>query len=163
MTLFTAACAALAFVAPVIQTSSPSTSVDAVKRRLVGTWKLAKYEIFDERGAARPGGFDAGRIMYGDSGEMTAHLLRTGGSTAAATTEATRAAAFQSYRGYFGPYTIDPSKQIVVHHVVGSSRPDWIGSEQVRHFALSEDGNQLTLSLKSGERITQTLTWDRIR
>jgi len=101
--------------------------------------------------------------MYGDGGGMPAHLLRTGGSTADATTEATRAAAFQSYLGYFGPYTIDPSKQIVVHHVIGSSRPDWIGSEQVRHFALSEDGNQLTLSLKSGERITQTLTWDRIR
>src|SRR5258706_14614708 len=105
MTLFTAACAALAFAAPVIQTSSPSTSVDAVKRRLVGTWTLVKYEIFDERGAARPGGFDAGRIMYGDSGEMTAHLLRTGGSTAAATTQATPPAAFPPHPGYFGPHT----------------------------------------------------------
>ena len=61
MTLFTVACAALAFVAPVIQTSSPSTSVDAVKRRLVGTWKLVKYEILDERGAAR-----RGRVVRGE-------------------------------------------------------------------------------------------------
>jgi lipocalin-like protein len=44
---------------------------------------------------------------------------------------------------------------------VGSSLPNWIGSEQVRHYGFSNDGRQLMLSLKSGERITQTLTWER--
>jgi hypothetical protein len=71
--------------------------------------------------------------------------------------------AYQAYLGYFGPFTIDPDKRIVIHHVVGSSRPDWIGTEQVRHYGFSEDGKYLTLSLKSGDRVTQTLTWDRVR
>ena len=50
----------------------------------------------------------------------------------------------------------------MVHHVVGSSRPDWIGSEQVRYYGFPAD-NTLTLSLKSGDRVTQTLTWERAR
>ena len=59
--------------------------------------------------------------------------------------------------------TIDAAKKIVVHHVAGSSLPNWLGTEQVRHYGFSSDGRQLTLSLKNGDRITQTLTWERAR
>jgi hypothetical protein len=118
-----------------------------IKQRLVGNWTLAKYEVFGENGEVRPGNYDVGRIMYGDGGEMTAHLMRT---TA------------HAYLGYFGPYTIDAEKGTVVHHVVGSSLHSWIGSEQVRYYGFTTDG-RLTLSLKSGDRITQTLTWERVR
>jgi Lipocalin-like domain len=143
-------------------TSKGSTAAAAAKRRLVGNWKLVKYEVFDVSGSARPGAFDEGRLMYDEKGEMSAHLMQSGRPREAATTETDRAAAYQAYLGYFGPFTIDPDKQIVVHHVVGSSRPDWIGSEQVRYYAFPAD-NTLTLSLKSGERVTQTLTWERAR
>jgi len=106
--------------------------------------------------------FDVGRLMYDEQGEMSAHLMRSGRPREAATTEAARAAAYQAYLAYFGPFTIDPDKPIVVHHVVGSSRPDWIGSEQVRYYGFPAD-NTLTLSLKSGDRVTQTLTWERAK
>jgi hypothetical protein len=33
----------------------------------------------------------------------------------------------------------------------------------VRHFAFSADGNGLTLSLRNGERVTQSLYWERVR
>lgn len=163
MRWLTALFVAMGIAAPLAQISGGSTSVDAVKRRLVGNWKLVKYEIFDEQGAARPGSFDTGRLMYDEHGEMAAHLMRSGRSPEAPATETARASAYQSYLGYFGPYTIDPGNHIVVHHVVGSSRPDWIGTEQIRHYGFSEDGKYLTLSLKSKERVTQTLTWDRVR
>ena len=135
---------------------------DAVRKQLAGEWTLVKYEVFAENGQARPGNYDIGRINYGER-EMSAHLMRSGRPKENATTEAARAAAFQGYLGYFGPYTIDTAKQIVVHHVAGSSLPNWLGSEQVRHYGFSADGKQLTLSLKSGERITQLLTWERTR
>jgi lipocalin-like protein len=154
---------AVAIATPLAQISGGSTSVDAVKRRLVGNWKLVKYEIFDERGTARPGNYDTGRLMYDEQGEMAAHLMRSGRPAEAPATETARALAYQSYLAYFGPYTIDPGKHIVTHHVVGSSFPHWIGTEQIRHYGFSEDGKYLTLSLKSGERVTQTLTWDRVR
>jgi len=135
---------------------------EVVRRRLAGEWTLVKYEVFPENGATRPGNYDVGRINYGEH-EMSAHLMRSGRQKEQATTEATRALAFQGYLGYFGPYTIDAQKKTVTHHVVGSSLPNWAGSEQVRHYAFSNDGRQLMLSLKSGDRITQTLTWERTR
>ena len=148
--------------APAVQNPSDSAAAAAAKRRLVGNWKLVKYEVFDQSGAARVGAFDVGRLMYDEQGEMAAHLMRSGRPREAATTETARAAAYQAYLGYFGPFTIDPDKRIVVHHVIGSSRPDWIGSEQVRYYGFPSD-NTLTLSLKSGERVTQTLTWERAK
>src|SRR5262245_66299446 len=100
--------------------------------------------------------------MYDQQGVMSAQLMRLARPREAATTEAARAAAYQAYLAYFGPFTIEPDKQIVVHHVVGSSRPEWICSEQVRYYGFPAD-NTLTLSLKSGDRVTQTLTWERFR
>ena len=133
-----------------------------VTRQLEGEWTLVKYEMFAENGRTRPGNYDVGRINYGER-EMSAHLMRSGRPREAPTTEPERAAAYQAYLGYFGPYTIDADKQIVVHHVAGSSLPHWIGTDQVRHYGFSSDGRQLTLSLKAGDRITQTLTWERVR
>jgi hypothetical protein len=163
MKWFTSLFVAAAIAAPAAQNpGGSSAAAAAAKRRLVGNWKLVKYEIFDPAGPTRPGAFDVGRLMYDEQGEMAAHLMRSGRPREAATTEPARAAAYQAYLGYFGPFTIDPDKQIVVHHVVGSSRPDWIGSEQVRYYGFPAD-NTLTLSLKSGDRVTQTLTWERAR
>jgi len=153
---------AVAIAAPAAQNPGGSAAAAATKRRLVGNWKLVKYEIFDPSGSSRPAAFDVGRLMYDEHGEMAAHLMRSGRPREAATTETARAAAYQAYLAYFGPFTIDPDQQIVVHHVVGSSRPDWIGSEQVRYYGFPAD-NTLTLSLKSGDRVTQTLTWERVR
>ena len=138
----------------------PDAADDAVRRQLAGEWTLVKYEVFPETGPTRSGNYDIGRISYGER-EMSAHLMRSGRAKDTATTDTARAVAFQGYLGYFGPYTVDAAKKIVVHHVAGSSLPNWLGSEQVRHYGFSADGKQLTLSLKSGDRITQTLTWER--
>jgi hypothetical protein len=142
------------------RTAGRADAAAVVKERLLGNWKLVNYEIFAPNGETRPGNYDVGRLMYGER-EMTAHLLRAGGAKEAPTTDAARAAAYQAYIGYFGPYTIDADKGIVIHHVAGSSFPHWIGTDQVRYYGFPADA-QLTLSLKSGDRITQTLTWERV-
>ena len=151
---------AVAIVGPTL-VAQPDAAADAVKKRLAGTWMLVKYEVYSENGETRPGNYDVGRLTYGDK-EMDAHLLRSGEKTVTApATDAARAEAFRAYLGYFGPYTVDTAKKTVVHHVAGSSRPDWIGSDQVRHYDFSADGRQLILMLKSGERVTQRLIWER--
>jgi hypothetical protein len=139
------------YLTPVVSGFSRTEADDVVRKRLAGEWTLVKYEVFGENGQTRPGNYDVGRINYGER-EMSAHLMRSERPTDP-----------QNYLGYFGPYTIDADKKIVVHHVVGSSLRTWIGTEQVRHYGFSNDGKQLTLSLKSGDRITQTLTWERAR
>jgi hypothetical protein len=153
-------------VAALMLTAQPFAAADAaddaVRKQLAGEWVLVKYEVFGENGQTRPGNYDIGRINYGEH-EMSAHLMRSGRPKDSASTEAARAAAFQGYLGYFGPYTIDAAQKIVVHHVAGSSLPNWLGTEQVRHYGFSSDCKQLTLSLKNGDRITQTLTWERTK
>src|SRR5262245_6898287 len=128
---------------------APARTSDAVTKQLLGNWKLVKYEVFDENGSSRPGRYDVGRVAYDASGEMTAHLMRAG--------------ADHAYLGYFGPFTVDAAKGTVTHHVVGSSNAGWIGTDQLRYYGFSADGDQLTLSLKSGGRVTQTLTWIRVK
>ncbi|MGE0461002.1 MAG: lipocalin-like domain-containing protein [Vicinamibacterales bacterium] len=139
----------------------PGTARD----RLVGTWHLVTYQILDpDGGPSRPGAYDVGRITYDPSGHMSAQLMHSSNkATQPPATDADRAAAYRRYLGYFGPFTVDEAKSIVTHHVAGSSNPAWVGSNQVRHFAFSPDGNGLTLSLKSGERVTQSLYWERVK
>jgi len=62
------------FVDGVATIVGAADDAEAVKQRLVGNWTLAKYEVFGEDGAVRPGNYDVGRIMYGDAGEMTFNL-----------------------------------------------------------------------------------------
>src|SRR3954447_14037612 len=97
---------ALAILAVVVATQ-PGVAADEadVRRQLAGEWTLVKYEVFPENGQPRPGNYDVGRINYGER-EMSAHLMRT-----------ERPSEPQNYLGYFGPYTVDADKKIVVHHV----------------------------------------------
>ena len=131
--------------------------------RFVGAWRLLSFQSFDQSGTARPGNYDVGFIVYDASGRMSAQLMHSSNKAGAPlTADADRAAAYRRYLGYWGPFTVDEAKSIVVHHVEGSSNPSWVGSEQVRYYSFAADG-RLTLSVKSGERVTSTLVWERIR
>ncbi len=133
------------------------------RARLLGSWRLVQYDVFDASGQARPGSFDNGLITYDASGQMSAQLMR--GRNRARTApgnDAERAAAYGSYLAYYGPFTVDEARGVVVHKVVGSSYPHWVGTDQVRYFTLSADGRRLDLSLRDGDRVTQTLRWERV-
>jgi len=134
------------------------------KDRLVGSWGLVSFVSFDANGASRPGAYDLGRIIYEASGQMSAHLMHSANKAdASPATDADRSAAFRRYLGYYGPFTVDELTGIVIHHVLGSSNPSWVGSNQVRYYELSADGNTLRLSVKNQGRVTGTLVWERIK
>jgi hypothetical protein len=52
-------------------------------------------------------------------------------------------AAFTAYVAYFGTYTVDAAKNVVIHHVEGSLKPSFIGTDQPRPFILA--GDHLTI------------------
>ena len=135
------------------------------QKRFVGHWRLVKFENFDEKGAARDAGYESGRIFYDAAGNMSAQLMRTGRARLSSpSTEPERAAAYSGYIAYFGRYTIDPATSRVVHHVEGSTNPNWVKTDLTRYYELSADDNRLLLSLKNAQgRITSTLTWERLR
>ena len=100
----------------------------SVKGRFVGNYKLIKFESLDEKGASRPGAYDAGRIMYDAAGQMAAQLMRTSRAKTNPSTDTERVAAYQSYFAYYGGYTVDESKGTVVHHLQGSTNPSSTGT-----------------------------------
>lgn len=138
---------------------------------LLGTWRLVSYEARDSKGAYHYplGERVSGLLVYDAGGNMSAHVMRTdrplfAADDAARGTDSEVRAAFEGHDAYFGTYTIDQATQTVTHYVVGASYPNWIGSDQLRHFKF--DGSRLLLSTPSivfdGQSLEYTLIWERI-
>ncbi|HYE86605.1 MAG TPA: lipocalin-like domain-containing protein [Vicinamibacterales bacterium] len=153
----------LALTALAAGASPQAVSQATVAQRLIGAWELVNYEIIAADGTKRPGAYDRGQISYDASGRMSAHLMHsTNKADATPQTDELRAAAYRRYLGYYGPFVIDEGKGFVTHIVEGSSNPSWVGSRQVRYYALSADNTELTLMLKDASgRVTQSLLWKR--
>jgi len=138
---------------------------------LVGTWQLASFEARDSKGNPQYplGKHVSGQLMYDVGGNMSAHVMRNdrprfAGNDPGLGTDAEVRAAFDGHASYFGTYTIDSSAQTVTHHVRGASYPNWVGSDQLRHFKF--EGSRLLLSspplVSGGESLEYVLTWERI-
>jgi hypothetical protein len=155
---------AAALLLVLIASFSGAAQTPRVADRLVGAWRMLSFESFDQNGVARPGNYDTGMIIYEASGRMSAQLMHSSNKASAPlAADADRATAYRRYLGYWGPFTVDEAKNVVVHRVEGSSNPSWVGSNQVRHYVLAPDGQRLTLSVRNGERVTSTLVWERIK
>lgn len=106
-----------------------------------GAWELVSYEQRLASGELlRPfGDAPSGLILYHVNGVMSAQI--SAGDRARAvrndffsTSADEAAAAWRTYFGYWGTFSVDIAKRIVVHRVEGGSFANWIGTEQVRHF-----------------------------
>ena len=137
----------------------------SIAQRLVGAWELVNYEIIAADGSKRPGAYDRGQISYDASGRMSAHLMHSSNkSEQSPNSDDLRATAYRRYLGYWGPFVVDTAAGHVTHIVEGSSNPSWVGTRQVRYYALSDDNAQLTLMLKDQTgRVTQSLVWKRFK
>ncbi len=75
-----------------------------------------------------------------------------------------RLAAAGSFIAYGGRYEYDGAD--VVHSVEMSLFPNWVGTRQVRHVTLSDDGETLMLSMDplvvDGRLSSNRLTWARV-
>jgi hypothetical protein len=75
-----------------------------------------------------------------------------------------QAQAFATFIAYGGRYAVDGDT--VTHTVETSLFPNWIGTEQRRRFALSDDGRMLTLTspplVLGGATRIQRLVWERV-
>jgi hypothetical protein len=114
------------------------------RNELTGTWKFVSMEVTTASGkAVYPFGKEPfGILIYTANGYMSYlgmdsrrakfksdNLL---GGTVEEITEA-----FKSFDAYVGTYTVDPEKGTVTHYVLGSKFPNWVGTDQVRHFRFS--------------------------
>ena len=65
--------------------------------------------------------------------------------------------AYENFVAYFGTYTVDDSKKIVIHHVEGSLLPSYTNTDQTRPFTLSGD------RLERGDGQTWRRAFERVR
>jgi Lipocalin-like domain len=136
------------------QAAGSDGSAVAVKRKLVGTWRLMSFVLVNEQGAivGHPYGVDpAGKLTYTRDGNICAH---TGQSAAP---KAARAANW-----YTGTFRIDATARAVVHRVQYSSIPDWEGTHLRRRYKFNGP-RRLTLSTlpagPAGEKTYLALRW----
>ena len=141
-----------------------------VARRLVGSWRLVRYEAGaqGEPAAAIYGPNPSGRLMYDAAGRMSVHVVDprrrkfVSDDRLVHTPEEVREA-FDGYFGYFGTYTVDAAAGTVTHHIAAASFPNFAGTEQKRYFVLSGDRLELTTPpmLRGGKTVTVHVVWER--
>jgi hypothetical protein len=136
-----------------------------IQQRFIGAWELVSIETRAPSGqATQPFGPEpVGRITYDTAGRMSVQLMRRGMPRFAneqlekATTEEI-VAAWRGYGGYFGTYTIDEKASTITHHVEGASFPNYVGTNQVRHYRFEGDRLILQADTASGRG---TIVWKR--
>jgi hypothetical protein len=142
-----------------------------VASQFVGTWRLISCAAATPDGVtSHPFGLYAqGRLTYEANGRMSVQIARPGQSSFASgdprlPTDTEARAAYDRYLAYYGTYTVDQDREVVVHHVEVSLTPDWAGADQIRHFSL--EGNRLTLTTRpalfSGIKQVITLVWEKL-
>jgi len=137
---------------------------------LAGSWKLVSFQIRDSRGqTAYPFGKDAqGRLIYEPDGRMAVQVMNPNRHGFAsddplAASEGEVRAAFGGYTAYYGTYSVNPDEHAIVHHIEAALLPNWVGTDQRRHFEF--DGKYLTLEgplLLGGVQGVVSLVWERV-
>ena len=138
---------------------------------VVGIWKLISVETEADDGTVTyPFGKDvAGLLIIDAKGYFSVQLMDTkrpsfkSGDPRGSTPEEVKTA-FENYMGYYGTFDLDETKGATIFHVRGAWLPNWIGTEQIRYYALSE--NRLSIStapvLYGREKGVGKLIWERV-
>ncbi len=111
--------------------------------RLVGAWRVVEFcDVAAPGDTTYPlGTRPIGLFIYDPSGSLTIQAMRTPRRAAFAADSVPfsgMAELRESYFGYFGTYTIT-SDSTVVHHVIGGTIPDYVGTDQPRHYRIRGD------------------------
>lgn len=134
------------------------------RAQFVGTWHLLDQYIHATDGSRTPNRGEAPRgiLTYDAAGNMAVQLMRTDAQAEQYTDMNDLDTAMSGYIGYFGTYTVDPTRQLVYHQVTGASYVAYRGSRQTRLFQFTEAGNTLTLSAVGDDGSQRILRWQRV-
>lgn len=136
-------------------------------RRLTGFRQLLSIERTNDLGESlEVNQYEAGFIIYTTSGHMAVHLMRPGREPYADSQPTPEEAetALRTYASYFGPYTIHEDEGYLVHHRVGTTDPNSMGSDAQRFYELSDDRLILRPPPRTidGREVQSALTWARL-
>ncbi len=126
-------------------------NISPQENQLTGTWKFISLSGTSNEGdVLYPYGEHIyGMLMYDPGGYMSALLMdpeRPGfvsGDMMNGTPDELKEA-FEGFDAYCGTYTIDDQNSSVTHQVQGAKFPNWVGTDQVRFFKISNDTLNIT-------------------
>ena len=128
-----------------------------MRDRFVGTWRLVSFVArgADGRETHTYGSDAHGLLMYDKDGRMSVHVARSDQGPVKSNDD--------GYLGYFGRYTVDERAGTVTHHIEGASYPNFVGTDQQRHFTLENTRLVLTTppGLTAGSDVTYVVIWER--
>ncbi len=166
--LFCSALIMLCIVLPIFMgcdglRTSDQVNTKAPTDRLIGTWKFISLRgQSSQDDVLLPYGEHVyGMLMYDEKGNMSVLLMRpdrpefVSGDMMKGTPEELKAA-FEGFDAYCGTYTIDPVRSSVTHHLLGSKFPNWVGTDQVRYYSITND----TLRLKAPPILAGDVEWN---
>ena len=146
-----------------------SSNDDALRQRLLGSWKLVsavREEIPSGRKTDYFGPKPSGYLTYSPDGRMIALIVR-GDRARPASDVATAAEAESLFRGvvsYAGPFAVEGDQ--VTHHVDISWNEGWTGTVQKRTVRFDGDRLQLSTPVSPGPldgvMSVRTMTWERV-
>lgn len=138
---------------------------------LVGTWRLEGWEsVVDDGSVAWPfGERPEGILIYHPDGTMITTIAPAGRRPLASADplrggpDDERRHAAETFVAYAGAWALADGD--VVHTVTMSLYPNWVGTRQVRHVRILDEGRRLELSTDpfelGGRRAIQRLVWRR--
>ncbi|HEY8794848.1 MAG TPA: lipocalin-like domain-containing protein [Gemmatimonadaceae bacterium] len=164
-------------IAPIIlpafaQRASPAPSRQS--SALVGTWHLVSRIVTLPDGTVmRDVGLGAsplGTLTYTADGNVAAQLMsRNRPDTVDCTTTSSVSMenndrSINHYDAYFGTYTVDESRHIVTHHLLGALAAEDVGKNLVRQFVVAGDTLTIVTSTESSQgKQLKKLKWVRGR
>jgi hypothetical protein len=138
---------------------------------IVGTWKVIAYEDRTEREPPKLpyGEQPRGLLIYDATGHMSIQLMKMPHPKIAAgdeekVTPEEKTALYDAYAAYFGTYTVDAKRSVVIHHVEGDLADVFIGTDQERPFEIA--GDRLILRPKwtvDGKQWTGLRVFERVK
>jgi hypothetical protein len=138
---------------------------------VTGIWKLISFQTEADDGILTyPFGKDvAGLLMIDARGYFSAQLMdmkRPSFKSAdpRGGTQGEVKTAFENYIGYYGTFDLDETKGAIIFHVRGAWLPNWIGSDQIRYYTLSENRMGISTApvLFDGKETVGKLIWERV-
>ncbi len=131
---------------------------------LVGTWRLVEHWNRESSGALTQmfGPHPVGYFLHDAMGHFSVQIMRTPPMQSIAVEPDSAALAslrelFDGYYGAFGTYSVDAGQAESVYHIVGSTRPNLIGTDARLPFRVVGD------SLIIGDDQTWRRVWIRVR
>jgi len=125
-----------------------SAMAQMLKQELVGTWEVVSVVNDNNGKKSEPyGSHPMGYLMFDPNGHVSLQLMRSDIPKVASNnkntgTDAENKAVVQGTTANFGIYKVDEKNHSVSVHYVGSTYPNWIGTDQERSVAIT--GDQMT-------------------